>query len=332
MNFFKKVYTLSEYLKRSKAYAKEIGLKDNNLVGFKVLLDFLNCMWRYGFLTQDYFVIGNGYTLSKYEKQRFFSVRRSDEVQRQVNNPKYVHLLKNKVETLQILKDLVSRNWLYAKDASFEDFVAFVSETPTLIAKPVNGSCGHGMEKHNLKNAKLDDLEKTYNHFVENDMLLEECLKAHDDIYLGTTALSTFRIYTLIDHEGNVNILKAKYRVGTGDAITDTDDGCVAYPISIEYGVIEGPGINEELNSKLYYYHPGCSKLMVGLKIPMWNKAVDTITKAALKIPQLRYVGWDLAITNSSVEIIEGNHNPYHGTFEIMGQERLWWNKIKKII
>lgn len=35
------------------------------------------------------------------------------------------------------------------------------------------------------------------------------------------------------------------------------------------------------------------------------------------------FIGWDLSIINNSVEIIEGNHNPYHGTFEIMVIERL---------
>ena len=39
-----------------------------------------------------------------------------------------------------------------------------------------------------------------------------------------------------------------------------------------------------------------------------------------------------LAIINNSVEIIEGNHLPYNGTFEIMGIERLWWPKIKALI
>jgi hypothetical protein len=163
-------------------------------------------------------------------------------------------------------------------------------------------------------------------------MLLEECLKAHDDIYFGTKALSTFRVYTMMDGKGDVHVLKAKYRVGTGEAITDTADGCIAYPISIENGVIEGPGINEVLNTSYYYYHPGCNKLAVGLKIPMWNRVLEVVTKAAQLIPQVRYIGWDIAITNNSVEIIEGNHNPYHGTFEIMGTERLWWPKIKGLI
>lgn len=68
------------------------------------------------------------------------------------------------------------------------------------------------------------------------------------------------------------------------------------------------------------------------MKIPMWDKVLETVTNAAKLIPQVRFIGWDIAITNSGVEIIEGNHNPYHGTSEIMGPERLWWPKIKSMI
>ncbi len=324
---------LGQILKRTndcKTYAQEIGLGKGGWL--KVFADYAVSNLRYGFIAEDYFVIGNGYTLSKYEKKRYFTCKRAVWLQNKVNDPNYVHLLENKAEALNLFKDLVSRNWLYVPKSSYDDFLAFVKKTPVFIAKPVGGMCGEGIEKHFTNDASDDELKNLYNKFVANDMLLEECLKAHDDIYLGTTALSTFRIYTMIDQKGEVHVLKAKYRVGTGKAITDTADGCIAYPISIKYGVIEGPGINEVLYSDNYYYHPGCEKLVVGMRIPMWDCVLDVVTKAAQKIPQIRYVGWDIAITNNSVEIIEGNHNPYHGTFEIMGVERLFWPKIKSLL
>lgn len=249
-----------------------------------------------------------------------------------VNDSNYIHLIENKAEALELFKDLVSRNWLYVPKSSFNEFLDFVKKTPVFIAKPVGGMCGEGIKKHSTIGISEEDLKTLYDHFVADDVLLEECLKAHDDINLGTTALSTFRIYTMIDRKGEVHVLKAKYRVGTGDSITDTADGCVAYPISIEHGVIEGPGINEVLYSKNYFYHPGCDKLVVGMRIPMWNRVLEVVQEAAKKIPQVRYIGWDIAITNNSVEIIEGNHNPYHGTFEIMGIERLWWPKLKALV
>ncbi len=321
---------MNRLIKDIKSYANSIQLGKSGWI--KVLFDAAVSYIVYGFNKEDYFVIGNGYTLSKYEKKRWFTCKRAVWLQNKVNNPEYIHLLENKVEALNLFKDLVSRNWLYAPQASIEEFIDFTMKTPVFIAKPVDGSCGKGIEKYSIIGISDDERIKLFGRLAANKMLLEECLKAHDDIYLGTKALSTFRIYTMIDGKGDVHVLKAKYRVGTGDAITDTADGCIAYPISIKYGVIEGPGINEVLDSNHYFYHPKCDKLMVGMRITMWDKVLDVVTKAAKRIPQIRYVGWDIAITNSSIEIIEGNHNPYHGTFEIMGTERLWWPKLKALI
>jgi hypothetical protein len=318
-------------IKDCKSYAQAIGLGKGGWI--KVFPNYVISNLCYGFSPDDYFVIGNGYTLSKYEKKRFFTIKKAFWVRKKVNDPSYFHFLKNKAEALNLFKDLVSRNWLYAPKSSFGEFMDFVNKTPVFIAKPVGGMHGHGIEKHSLEeNTSEEDLKTLYDQLVAKDMLLEECLKAHDDIYLGTKALSTFRIYTMMDKKGDVHVLKAKYRVGTGDALTDTADGCIAYPISIKYGVIEGPGINEVLNSNLYFYHPGCDKLVVGVKIPMWERVLEIVTEAAKLIPQIRLIGWDIAITNNSVEIIEGNHIPYNGTFEIMGLERLWWPRIKAMV
>ena len=288
-------------VKNSKRYAQDIGLGKGEWV--KVFVDYVISRAFYDFSPIDYFVVGNGYTLSR-----------------------------NKVEALELFNEFVSREWLYAPKSSFSEFMDFVNKTPVFIAKPLHGLEGLGIEKHSTSGVSQEELKTLYNHFVSDDMLLEECLKAHDDIYLGTKSLNTFRLYTMMDGKGDVHVLKAKYRAGTGDAITDTADGCIAYPISIEYGVIEGPGINEVLNSKNYFYHPGSDKLVVGMKIPMWDRVLEVVTEAAKKIPQVRYIGWDIAITNDGVELIEGNNYPYTGTFEIMGIERLWWPKIKALI
>ncbi len=317
-------------IKSAKSYAHEIGLGKCGWVF--VLADSAISKLCYGFNQEDYFVISNGYAMSAYEKKRYFSVRKSMWIQKNLNHPDYIHFIENKVEALKLFNDLVQRDWLYVQESSLEDFKDFVKRTPAFIAKPIRSFGGTGIEKHIVNETSEEDLSVLYKHLKSEDMLVEECIKAHDDINLGSVALSTFRIFTMIDRKGDVHVLKAKYRVGTGCAITDTADGCVAYPISIKYGVIEGPGINEVLNSKLYYYHPGCNKMVVGMKIPMWDQVIEVVIKAAKKIPQVRYIGWDIAITNKSVEIIEGNHDAYHGTFEIMGSERLWWPKIKSLI
>ena len=316
--------------RKCKRYAQDIGLKKGEWVF--VFIDFVISRIFYLFSFDDYFVIGNGYTLSRYEKKRFFTIKKAKWLINRVNDKKYKHLLQNKVDTLSFFSDFVLRGWLYAPQSSFSDFLDFVNKTPVFIAKPVDKWAGEGIEKYSTSGNSEEDLKTLYHHLVSNGMLLEECLKAHDDIYLGTKSLDTFRLYTMMDKKGDVHVLKAKYRAGTGDAITDTADGCIAYPISIEHGVIEGPGINEVLNSKNYFYHPGSDKLVVGMKIPMWPRVLEVVTEAAKKIPQIRYIGWDIAVTNDGVDIIEGNYGPYTGTFEIMGIERLWWPKIKALV
>ena len=67
---------------------------------------------------------------------------------------------------------------------------------------------------------------------------------------------------------------------------------------------------------------------MLGYKIPNWEKVIETVTEAAKVVPQCRYIGWDVAILNDDVELIEGNHNPDHDLLEFVGSERMFYKKI----
>ena len=55
-------------VKNIKPYVHDINLGEGAWV--KVFVDYALSFLCYGFNNEDYFVIGNGYTLSKYEKQR----------------------------------------------------------------------------------------------------------------------------------------------------------------------------------------------------------------------------------------------------------------------
>lgn len=155
---------MKSLIKNIKTYANDIRLGKWGWI--KVLFDAAVSYLVYGFNNEDYFVIGNGYTLSKYEKKRWFTCKRAVWLQNKVNNPEYIHLLENKAEALNLFKDLVSRNWLYAPQASFEEFIKFTKETPVFIAKPVDGMCGKGIEKYSMNENDTNDLEVLYNQFI----------------------------------------------------------------------------------------------------------------------------------------------------------------------
>ena len=58
-----------------KRYTQDIGLGKGEWV--KVFIDYVISHICYKFSAMDYYVIGNGYTLSRYEKKRFFTDKRA---------------------------------------------------------------------------------------------------------------------------------------------------------------------------------------------------------------------------------------------------------------
>ena len=59
---------------------------------------------------------------------------------------------------------------------------------------------------------------------------------------------------------------------------------------------------------------------MLGFQIPNWNVLLQEVEEAAKLLPQCRFIGWDVAITEMGIELIEGNHNPGLYTMESIGK------------
>ena len=68
---------------------------------------------------------------------------------------------------------------------------------------------------------------------------------------------------------------------------------------------------------------------MVGYRLPNWDIAIEAVTKAAEKIPQCKFIGWDVAFTQKGVELIEGNHNPGIFTLESLGTPGAYADVVK---
>ena len=81
------------------------------------------------------------------------------------------------------------------------------------------------------------------------------------------------------------------------------------YPVDIQYGRISAPGATNTLGQQAYV-HPGTDIFMVGQEIPFWKETVDFVKETAKRIPQVRFVGWDIAITSDGPVLIEGNEYP----------------------
>jgi len=85
--------------------------------------------------------------------------------------------------------------------------------------------------------------------------------------------------------------------------------GNLAAPVDMETGKVNGPGINSDITRTDEAIHPITGKAIEGFQIPFWPKALQMAKDAALHAPENRSVGWDIAITPTGPELIEGNHN-----------------------
>ena len=54
---------------------------------------------------------------------------------------------------------------------------------------------------------------------------------------------------------------------------------------------------------------------IVGFKVPMFKEAVDLVKEAAKVVPEIGYVGWDVAISEKGPVLVEGNCYP--GVFQV---------------
>ena len=113
-----------------------------------------------------------------------------------------------------------------------------------------------------------------------------------------------------------VKVVAAYQRIGNHGYIVDNyNGGGMVVPINEKTGVIEYPAVDKLKN--VYYEHPMTHTKIVGFKVPKYKEAVETALKASKVVKEVRYVGWDIAITDKGPVIIEGNEYPGHDIYQL---------------
>ena len=71
----------------------------------------------------------------------------------------------------------------------------------------------------------------------------------------------------------------------------------------------------KKYNAKIII-NPKTNKKFSDVKINGVKEAFDLVKKLHLEIPQVRYIGWDIAFTNDGPELVEGNEYPGYGLLQ----------------
>ena len=140
--------------------------------------------------------------------------------------------------------------------------------------------------------------------------ILEEIVIQHPKMAsLCPTSVNTCRIATLLGDKQQ-GIVYAFLRIGNGKVMDNVDCGGMAARINLETGKLLTVGADKQGNT--FIKHPMTNTSIIGFQIPFWEEAKQMCLDAAQKIPEMRFIAWDVAITEKGPTFIEGNSFPSH--------------------
>lgn len=310
-----KLSSYCNYIKRFNKNASRLVFAENRLGAaqyIRIWASEIYCFCRFGCSPDDYFRY-EFYKKSNYERAKFITYRKSQFLIKKYNAPKYREVLQDKVSFNKFFDDYIKRDWISLKDATQEDFAQFIKKHGEILVKPLKGGQGIGIHK-----VSVDDVAKVKIQEYR-DFIAEEILSQHTAMKtLNPSSVNTVRVLTF-DGEP----IAAAIRIGVGSSIVDNlhSEGICGH-IDLNTGIIDAKCINNRYEK--FILHPTTGEKLVGFKIPYWAKVLETVRNAASKLPQEKYIGWDVAVLEQDVALIEGNHDPGHDVVQMIAQTGLW--------
>ena len=279
-----------------------------------VFFDMLICMARYGAGYYNYLIFGF-YDMTAKQRDTYVTRMRNKKLITTLNNQEHSHLFENKGEFDRLFREFLGREVLDVRDMTPENFRAFMEDKDTIFAKPYSGESGKGIEK--LNKADFDSLDAMYDYVTDGKFgLIEELIVQHPDLSrMYPHAINTYRIVTLVQ-DGVAHCIYATAKFGAGGKFVDNlENGGICCPIDRETGRICGCAHTSRLVTS--DEHPDTQIPLMGYQLPMVKEAIDLCLKAALVVEDMRFIGWDVYVSEKGPGIVEGNDYPGYDFWQL---------------
>lgn len=307
-----KLYFLIRYLIRRNKVDEII----NRFCGTSISQErrmFLRKMMRKAFIKYhwelDEFFLFHFETINEEQRRSFVPEYEKNMFAELINNKKVSDIFLDKWTTYKYFSKYLGRdvyNIRGEESLMTLDFEKFINKHRTFIMKPVFGTRGFGIKVIKVKD--VNDAKSKLKEIIDGGtsaIVLEELIC--QDARLAAfheNSCNTIRIITL-RFDNRIEILHSFLRLGQGDSVVDNAGaGGIMANIDIKTGKVYAAC--DELG-KSYMEHPESKLPIVGYVLPQWEEAVCVAKKLAMVLPDVRYVGWDLALSKNGWVMIEGN-------------------------
>jgi len=310
---------------------------------YTFFISYLRCYIKGGFFDHEVFQLGLGSFFTPAKKiEKYFGGERMKQVTRALNPLSWNSVSLNKGLFYMICKNLnlpipelyaiifkynLSISYINSSLMKKEDLVGFIREElpGEFVIKPELGTYGrylnvytktdHGIMdgSGNIRSEK-EIIENIFSNNKYNSFIVQERLKNHHDVLklFPSEYLHSIRIITLIDSSKKFKVLHAHLNVAT-EQNTASQSGGLKISISLidgnlEYGILldKNKGGFEKISE-----HPETGQKFNQFNLPLWKEILSLAEEASLKFLPLRSCGWDIAITEKGLKILETNAQPY---------------------
>lgn len=289
---------LAESVEQAKIVSEKYGIKR-----VVVIISELWCGLRYGAKPVDY-VRFEFYKKNHRERNRYLTTYRYRRLLRKFGY--YNETTFGKMAEYKTFADYIHRPWIVAdKDTDLQVIKDFIVKQGVVFAKPDHGDQGKGVMKIKADDSKA--IEELLKDCKQGAFVVEGAIEQDPEIAaINPSSVNTVRAFTLLKKDGTSKILSILLRVGKPGMFVDNwGSGGICYNFDLETGVCDRAGVDKKDNP--FIYHPGSNVKMVGFMLPDFEKLKSLIIELSQKVPQARYVGWDIAITHNGYELVEMN-------------------------
>jgi len=273
-----------------------------------------------------------------------------------LNNPDYNSIMDNKYLFEVFLKKhnvKVTNSFAYNINSLFfieneleqintkEEFLEFIRnialksrKSKNIFIKKNTGS-GGGKNIFKVSHESLSndsgELDRIFKIVRSADFVFQEEVIQHDELNrLNPYCVNTLRIETFTNKANESKIMSGIIRLGFNKSFIDNVSKGGAYVgINFSTGKLRDRAVSDFTNGRArsYFEHPETKIKFEGYEIPYFKEIVNLVESAAQLIPQVKVVGWDVAITPDGPLLIEGNELPGMMSSDI-GQHGLGKNPV----
>ena len=303
----KSLYTNYKVLSTKKRYLSIAKKEFENGSGLGSLDDYKLALERHWVSYNEYAYQYEFYNKTEEERDEYISRLKMASFYWRYTPGVAKSVFRNKTKFLKTFSYYIYRKWIYAPNASFEEFSYFVTNYDCIV-KPCDGKLGIGIFK-TYKNADHNDNLELFESCVRDRMLVEQCIESCEELKaFHPQSLNTIRVVTIANKD-KACVFSGVFRTGVGNSVIDNSHkGGVSAQINVNDGIVETDGAST--NGKRYINHPDSGIAFKGFRIPKWDVIVKTCCEAA-KLTSNPITGWDVVLNNQgNVEFVEANYGP----------------------